>query len=172
MKKKTKYLLFALVSAVLLSSIPNYNVSASVETRYGEIIDTVDAQDYSSKTYNHSEISTSYLVADGDGYLRVSAYFSEAFQDKISTTIDMNYNNSIDKIAIEHYNADFEVQSVQYLDTELPIFGGFYSSKDFYYMVYGQENQDESDAVEVIRVVQYDKNWNRLASASLYSANT
>ena len=35
-----------------------------------------------------------------------------------------------------------------------------------------QSNAAESDSAEVIRVVKYDKDWNRLGAASLKGANT
>lgn len=112
------------------------------------------------------DLASSYLVAEEDGYLRVSIY-SFATRNELDERLE-----AVDKLVIEKYNADFEVKSIQYVTPELPVFGGFYSNADFYYMVYGQENEEESDDVEVIRVVKYDKNWNRISSASVYGANT
>ncbi len=162
MKRKQKHFLFALTSTILLSAIPYCSISAEVSTHYGEIVSTTNAQNYYG---NWSNVSTSYLAVEGNEYLRVSGYLS-------SNDDEYDLTNSINKIAIERYNNNFEIQSVSYLDTELPLFGGFYSSENFYYLVFGQENKNERDDAEVIRIVKYDKSWNRIASASLNGANT
>ena len=52
------------------------------------------------------------------------------------------------------------------------IFGGFFSGKSHNYLVFGQQNPKESDSVEVIRIVKYDKNWKRLSAVSIKGANT
>lgn len=72
----------------------------------------------------------------------------------------------------EEYTVDGSFLGGQTLPMELPIFGGFYEGEDSYFLVYGQSNHDELNGVEVIRVVRYDKDWNRLGEASLYGANT
>ncbi len=61
---------------------------------------------------------------------------------------------------------------VRQLAPELPIYGGFYSGSDAYYIVTGQKNEEESDTVECYRITKYDKNWNRIGSAGLYDCNT
>lgn len=38
--------------------------------------------------------------------------------------------------------------------------------------MFGQKNEEENDSKEVIRVVKYSKDWQRLGAASLYGANT
>ena len=40
---------------------------------------------------------------------------------------------------------------VRQLAPELPIYGGFYSGSDAYYIVTGQKNEEESDTVECYR---------------------
>lgn len=58
------------------------------------------------------------------------------------------------------------------LAPELPLYGGFYQGTDSYFLVFGQENPEEDDSVEVLRIVRYSKAWERLASASLCGVNT
>lgn len=56
---------------------------------------------------------------------------------------------------------------------ELPLFGGYYATDDYNFLIFGQMNLDESDDVEVIRVVKYSKDWStRLDCAQLYGGNT
>ena len=144
MKRKQKHFLFALASAMLLST--TYQTMPVL----AETTTTVNLQQYE---WNWSQVSSSYLAVENNGYLRVSPQSSK-------------------EIAIEYYDNNFKSQTMQYVEAELPLFGGFYSTSDFYYMVFGQENLEEHDDVEVIRVIKYDKNWNRIAAASVYGANT
>ncbi|SEF48674.1 hypothetical protein SAMN04487934_101313 [Eubacterium ruminantium] len=75
-------------------------------------------------------------------------------------------------VVIENYDSNFNCYSYKKKQAELPLFGGFYSGAVYNYIVYGQNNPDESDEKEVIRIVKYDKKWNRLDSCSFYGANT
>ena len=76
-------------------------------------------------------------------------------------------------ILIENYDSEnFSLLSKKTLGMELPLFGGFYAGENYNYIVFGQKNLEESNETEVYRVVQYDKNWNRISSDGLFGANT
>lgn len=76
-------------------------------------------------------------------------------------------------VVAETYTADGSTRiSRQTLPLELPLFGGFYAGSTAYYLVFGQTNETESDETEVMRVVQYSKNWERLGETAVYGANT
>lgn len=76
------------------------------------------------------------------------------------------------EIVVENYSSSFELQSSWSTQPELPKWGGFYSGENYNFIVFGQENNTENKSTEVIRVVQYTKDWKRINSASLYGANT
>lgn len=115
------------------------------------INENINAHNY---TYPfHTEVINSYLVPVEQGYMRVQKY------------------NTAD-ILIEYYDNDFNYLSNQTMQPELPIFGGFYAGSDFYYLVFGKENLKELDLNEVIRVVKYNKNWERVSQCSVYGSNT
>lgn len=97
---------------------------------------------------------TSYLTADGSGYLRTE------------------YDPSAKAVLLEYYDAALLRQWEKTIPAELSMFGGFYAGNSAFYLVFGQPNPAESASAEVIRVVKYDKNWNRLGAASLFGANT
>ncbi len=101
-----------------------------------------------------SKVINSYLFADGEGYLRVQG-------DAISG-----------KLLAEYYSANFTLQKSVTVNLDLPIFGGFYSAGDSYYVLTGQNNKSENNSTEVFRITKYDKNWKRLGSSGLYGANT
>lgn len=73
---------------------------------------------------------------------------------------------------IEHYSADFQLLDSQTISDELKLFGGYYSGSDYNFLVYGQSNPDNDDSVEIMRVVKYSKNWEKLDSKSIYGENT
>ncbi len=76
------------------------------------------------------------------------------------------------QVVIEDYGADFSFLSSRTISLELPLWGGFYAGESYNFLIFGQKNPSESSATEVIRVVKYDKDWNRLGAASLKGANT
>ena len=77
-----------------------------------------------------------------------------------------------DGVYIETYSRDFLLLDAKKIQLELPIFGGYYAGSQYNFLVFGQENPEESDGVEVVRVVKYDKNWNALGTCSISGVNT
>lgn len=115
------------------------------------INENINAHNYTYPV--HADIINSYLEPQDNGYMRVQKY------------------NTAD-ILIEYYSDSFGYISNRTIKAELPIFGGFYAGEDAYYMVWGKDNIKQHDDSEVIRVVKYDKDWNRLSACSMYGANT
>ncbi|MBT2292774.1 hypothetical protein J7E73_27310 [Paenibacillus albidus] len=82
--------------------------------------------------------------------------------DQTTSVIEANQ-----ELTIETYNAQYELVNSHKLALELPLFGGFYSGEKYNYVAYGQENPEQNDAKEVIRIVRYDKSFNRVDSVSV-----
>lgn len=90
---------------------------------------------------------TSDIVSTADGYMRV-------FQkDKM--------------VGIEYYDDNFQIKSRKTIPLELEYWGGFFSGSDSYYLVEGKSNKEENDAAEVIRVIRYNKSWQKTGTASI-----
>ena len=87
------------------------------------------------------------LVSLDDGYMRVF------------------YRENV--VYIEYYDNDFNIKSKKSIPMELELWGGFYHGSDGYYLVEGQNNREEDDAKEVIRVIRYDRNWNKTGTAHI-----
>ena len=109
------------------------------------------AQDYTNR--NWAQIVYNYLVPVQNGYMRVHMKMD-------GTTY------------AEYYDKQFQFLSQKVISAELPLAGGFFAGENNYYLVFGQSNREELNTTEVVRVVQYDKSWNRLQVASIYGANT
>ncbi|MDR3091300.1 MAG: hypothetical protein LBU36_03745 [Clostridiales bacterium] len=72
-----------------------------------------------------------------------------------------------DGLYVTTYDANYQQLSSSKISAELPIFGGFYSGVQYNYIVFGQKNEEESQYKEVVRIVKYDKNFNRLSGLSV-----
>jgi hypothetical protein len=77
-------------------------------------------------------------------------------------------DSDADVVRVDTYDsATYALLRTQTVPMELEEFGGFYAGENYNYIVFGQTNIEEDDNKEVIRVVKYDKNWNRLDAASI-----
>jgi hypothetical protein len=113
--------------------------------------DNVEDQNYST----WSSTIKSYLTYNSDGsFMRVQA-------GAVS-----------DGYLVEYYDSNYHLTDTKIVASELSIFGGFYEMGDYYYILTGQKNSEESDDVEVYRITKYNKNWTRIDSCGLYGANT
>ena len=104
-------------------------------------------------SWNWADPAKSYLAANSDGSFTRVEYIGE-------------------KLVIENYSSALKLTSSKSLTPELPIFGGFFSGSKYNFVVCGQQNDDNSDATEVVRVIKYDKSWKRIGSKSYYGVNT
>ena len=101
-----------------------------------------------------SSVTNSYLVQNSDGTLT-------------------RLENTSSGVVVENYSADGKTLiSQRTISKELSIFGGFYSGKDYNYLVFGQNNTSESNSKEVVRVVKYTKSWSKVNSCSISGVNT
>ena len=101
-----------------------------------------------------SSVTNSYLVQNSDGTLT-------------------RLENTSNGIVVENYSADGKkLISQRTISKELNLFGGFYSGKDYNYLVFGQNNTAESDSKEVVRVVKYTKGWSKVNSCSISGVKT
>ncbi len=144
MKRKSILLIVSIAIAILLAILPCKNFAAS-----SNLVPTA---------CNNIQIYTqrySQLVPLSSGYMRV-------FLD-----------NTNKNVGVEYYDDNFKILQKKTIKLELSnndgYYGGFYAGSDAYYVVEGQNNTEENDNKEVIRVVKYDKNWKKLGTAKITS---
>ncbi|WP_419885772.1 hypothetical protein [Paenibacillus sp. B-A-8] len=120
----------------LFSKVPDhaYRVKTAVETESNAV---------SSYFPRWKSTVSSYLVKNNDGTVSVLEAKKE--------------------VTIESYNEKFELTGNKSIPLELPIFGGFYSGENYNYIAFGQENREENDSKEVIRIVRYDKSFDSVS---------
>lgn len=150
MKKMISLLMaIVLLCCMLVSLVPDAyaaeNLSAPVKTS--------NVGDYEYQYGRWANPIKSYLVPNSDATFSRVEYTGDA-------------------VTVETYDSGLKFVSGFTVDMELPLFGGFYSGTNRNFLVFGQKNSAETDETEVLRVVSYTKDWKRIASASLYGANT
>lgn len=95
---------------------------------------------------------------------------SYLLQNDDGTFTRVEYCN--DKVIVETFSSAGTREEAFTIPMELNLFGGFYSGDDNYYFVFGQMNTSETDDTEVMRVVRYSKDFQRVDALSVYGANT
>ncbi len=111
-------------------------------------------------------------VVEAEGIQRTSNKNTDSWA-KPKYSYIYEYNNNIVIVDVDKYvtattyTKDFEFISEKKIAFELPLFGGFYSGKEFNFIVFGQTNNEENIEKEVFRVVKYDKEFNRISHASI-----
>ncbi len=103
-----------------------------------------------------------YIIDNGDG--TVSGLLAPAVAQRYNTDVSVFY--------VERYDASGNVAASKVLPMELPIFGAFLAGQKYNYIAFGQNNREHDDNREVWRIVQYDKNWNRIAAISVNGGDT
>ena len=62
----------------------------------------------------------------------------------------VQYGSKINGLLVEYYDKDYNLTGTKIIGKELPVFGGFYATKDNYYVVTGENNTDEDNTKEVL----------------------
>lgn len=164
MKRKLRKVISIILSLTILLSMLTFT---AIIADASEIKTNCDAPSFSNiggNNYvgNWARISKSYISDVGDGTIMKAQVFSCLDDD----------GNDAYNIYVEYLDENLNFLKSDTIAGELPIFGGFYENEDYYFVLSGQENPDESGDVEVFRITKYDKSWNKLHSAALYGSNT
>ena len=151
--------LYALDENMHVAERGNYEPPKS-QTDNGMDITYIPTESFSKTTDMTATISTArwsnvienYIVNDNDG----------TFYSLYKKSPNSNY------IYIDTYDSKtYKLLNTQKVEAELDLFGGFYSGEKYNYIVFGQENREENDNKEVIRIVKYDKQFNRIDECSI-----
>ena len=74
------------------------------------------------------------------------------------------------KVWVEKYDKDFNIIERNELSKELDKYGGCYAGKDAIYLLFCSRTIKKNDE-EAIRIVKFDKNWGRIATAKITGRN-
>ncbi len=151
MKKKhiKRILAPLLVLLAVLAAAPIIAGAASKVNGKSIVTNNIHDNDYTGR----KRVANCYVVDNGN------ATFSRV-------------ENMGDIVLIETYNSGLTLLGQQFIGMELPVFGGFWGGSVYNYVIFGQDNPYHDDGLEVLRLVRFDKKWNRLGSVSVYGGNT
>ena len=160
MKKEIKKGISMILSlAMILTMSGGYHgkkVKAATKTAVKTQCTTYEGSNVGAQNYSRwTNPMKSYLAAQDDGSL-----------------MRVQYGSKIGGLLVEYYDKDYNLTDTKIVDEELPVFGGFYATKDNYYVITGQINKDEDNDLEVYRITKYDKKWNKIKSTGLKNCNT
>lgn len=141
----------ALVMAAAISASVPFTCFAenSSYTLDGKISDNINDNDYDSRA---ATVKT-YIYENGSGNITRVEY------------IDGD-------VVVEEYTCFGQLLSSVSIEAELPVFGGFYAGSDYNFLVYGQNNTEESNDTEILRVVKYSKDFERIKAVGIAGGNT
>jgi len=147
-EKNRMVLVFLILLSLVLVAVPQ-EVFAASSVSTDVVTNHIHENDYSTR----DKVSDCYIVNNNDGtFSRVE--------------------NMGDIIYIEKYTASLVKFDQRFVTMELPKFGGCYSGANYNYIVFGQDNPENKEDVEVLRIVKYGKDWTRLGSTSFRDINT
>ena len=160
MKKEIKKGISMMLSlAMIITMSGGYHgkkVKAATNTAVKTQCTTYEGSNVGAQNYSRwTNPMKSYLVSEDDGSL-----------------MRVQYGSKIGGLLVEYYDKDYNLTDTKIVDEELPVFGGFYATKDNYYIITGQVNKDEDNDLEVYRITKYDKKWNKIKSTGLKNCNT
>lgn len=142
---------FVLVLFMLVSSVPLSVSAAGANYCTGLTGTNKSFQDYSQ--YNYATPITSYMSVCASGELMAVRALTSG-------------------VEVAYYNSQYKLTKSLTVKKELPLFGGFYETENNYFILTGQENPNQNNSAEVIRVTKYTKAWKRMGSVSLSGCNT
>ena len=152
-----RILLILIVFGCVLLLFPR-SANASMKDYYVEQDTVANCMNYGVHDFHtYGSTDFSYMYRNSDGTI------STVVWGNVSSTGD---NNGV--VIVEKYDSNFQYieGSRKEIPYELDWRGGFYSGSVYNYLVFGQSNTECSSTKEVLRVVKYDKDWNRLGSCS------
>ena len=135
-------------------------VSAFFALPVGAATERTEPEQYTSNYDQHeymygrwAQPISSYLIAEEDGTF---------------TRVEDTPNG----VVVETYNSNYQFVRGIIVPREGYYFGGFHNGESYNFLVFGFSNPAEDDNQEVIRVVRYSKDWERIDCAVLCGANT
>ena len=129
------------------------------ETVLGELLAGSNGKNLYHTNARWDDPIGSYLIENADGTISILRSWTLEGEDDYG-------------LRVYTYSKSLTLLETKYIPWELPLFGGFYSGEEYNYIVFGQENWEEDDTLEVIRLVKYDKEFNRIGSIAVCDAYT
>ena len=76
------------------------------------------------------------------------------------------------RVSIKRYDSSGNLLEIKELPYQGEKFGGFYRGEEYNYLIFGNNNEQNNDSKEVVRIVKLDRDFNELGSLSVNGAYT
>lgn len=162
----------------VLTAFGEGEAKITVQSKYDESISYSFIISSSDKNKLHSADKADTLTLDGKNYFNNASAnnyneYTTFCTKYVNSFLTQNQDGSFlrienvknDTIYIESYDKDMKLQSTKTIDSELAHFLGYYHGQDgYHYFLFGQNNMEKDDELEVYRLVRYDSDFtNRVA---------
>ncbi|MDN4066638.1 hypothetical protein QYF50_01920 [Paenibacillus vini] len=163
----------------VMQSIKAYNIEGNTYFQLRDLADKIpfelsyDSQQNRLVMFSRTPDNAYRAAVSGEVEGNAESSYFPRWKSTVSSYLVNNSDGTVSvveagkQITIDTYNAKYELAATQKIDYELPLFGGFYSGAQYNYIAFGQENREENDNKEVIRIVRYDKSFKRKDSVSI-----
>ena len=151
MKAKTISIIALILLALVLAEPLTHTSAASYpESNWMPRSVTIEVCEFSPKYERTAKVVTSYLTKNIDGSI---------------TSINASDEDAIVRIETTgRYGQQLAYQEISY---ELPMFGAYYCGEEFNYIVFGQNYPERNKSKDVLCIVKYNKNFERIDALSL-----
>ena len=150
---KKKYLLYT----KLPENVVELKSDKSAIESYSTYSDTsIESYDIDGRWANPIE---NYLYEENGNLVRVEA---KDDYDKIENS----------RVSIKKYDSQGNLLELKELPYQGENFGGFYRGEEYNYLILGNNNEQNDDSKEVVRIVKLDRDFNELGSLSVNGAYT
>lgn len=140
--------------ACRFTSKPNsYTIGVYPDLAYRQVQDGTTSDTY---TLNFSLPTSSNRWA--------SPLLSSAFVDQNNVIHTVNLSKAL---YMTTYDANLKPLITQTVPKDLPLWGGFYNGSRYNFCVTGQNNKEQNNSKEVIRIVKYDKDLKPIDTLSI-----
>ena len=123
----------------------------------------VDDNNTSIGSYNINDmwaaLLENYLYEENGNLVKVEA-------------IEANNKKEINRVSVRKYDSTGNLLETKEVPYQGEKFGGFYKGEEYNYLIFGNNNEEQSDSKEVIKVVKYDREFNELGKLSVNGAYT
>ncbi|WP_059047071.1 hypothetical protein [Paenibacillus rubinfantis] len=163
----------------VIQSIKSYNIEGNNYFQLRDLADIIpfdlsfDSQQNRLNMFSRTPNNAYRAEVSGEVEWNAESSYFPRWKSTVSSHLVNNSDGTVSvveagkRITIDTYNTKYKLIATQTIDYELPLFGGFYSGKQYNYIAFGQENREENNSKEVIRIVRYDKNFKRIDSVSI-----
>jgi hypothetical protein len=172
--KKSAISFIAIVAVLLLPVNPILRASSMISPMTTAPSSTAFQEALPTHLAPTGTMFTTYTGSNvnGQNYSRWSSTVKSYLTQSDSLTLMRVQGNASTGVLVEYYDLSYNLKSSRVISKELPIFGGFYETDSYYYIISGQENPTQSNTAEVVRVTKYNKSWGKISTASLTDCNT